>query len=126
MFRPTPAGEFRHLVQFQSRNSQQDAAGQPADTWTTYLTTRAKIEILRGQLQYQSDVFINKNTYQITIRYPHLVATGVDAEGNPTTKIAVQDQIVFNSQVYVIQAIINVEQRDRELMFLAYVVNDEE
>lgn len=110
----TKAGEFRHLVQFQSQSAAQDSFGQPAETWATYYTARCKIEVLRGQLLYQTAEFINKNTYQITLRYP-LSAT-----------ISIADRAVFNGQTYVIQAVMNVEQEDRELRLLAYVQNDTE
>jgi SPP1 family predicted phage head-tail adaptor len=114
MFKMTPSGELRHLVQFQSPSATQDAAGQPTTAWTTYFTTRCKIEILRGQLLYQTSEFISKNSYELTLRYP------------PDVTISVADRALFNSQVYVIQAIINVEQRNRELRLLAYVTNDTE
>lgn len=113
--RITPAGELRKVVSFQRASTKQDSVGQPESTWSTYYTTRAKVDVLRGQLLYQSDVFINKNTYQIAMRFPPAGIT-----------ISVADRLVCGGEVYVIQAVINVEQRNRELHLLAYVVNDTE
>jgi len=105
-------GSLRHKVQLQRPSITQDSVGQPTNTWTTYYTSRAKIDILKGQLLYQTAEFINKNSYQITMRFP----VGI--------LISAADRVVFNDQVYVIQSVINVEQRNRELRLLCYVLND--
>ena len=48
------AGALRHSITIQVRSSTQDAAGQTADTWTTFATRRAALEQTPGREVFAS------------------------------------------------------------------------
>lgn len=43
------AGPMRHVVTIQVRSTEQDAAGEPVDVWTTFATRRAAVERTPGR-----------------------------------------------------------------------------
>jgi SPP1 family predicted phage head-tail adaptor len=108
----TPVGEMIHKVQFQSRSTTRDGFGQQLDTWTTYYSPWAKVGELRGQMLYQTAEFISQSTYKINLLYPFSAAIGVN------------DRAICNGQTFVIDAVLNLEMRNRELQILCHVLNE--
>jgi SPP1 family predicted phage head-tail adaptor len=63
-------GDLRHRVTILKPSTQRDAAGQPSQTWTPVLVTRASIRGLTARELASLDVIASQNVYEIRIRYP--------------------------------------------------------
>ena len=101
-------GELRHKVQIQKPSTAtRDSAGQPGTTWDKVLDTRAKIEST-GSIAYKqsfaSNVLASQSTDMLTIRWP-----------GASIVIKADMRIVFGTNIFLIQAIDNVEHRNRVL-----------
>jgi SPP1 family predicted phage head-tail adaptor len=70
------AGELTRQVSFAHVSVAQDGSGQPINTWSNYLTTRAKMENLSGQQLYQSDSFTAQGIWRITLHYHAGIVSG--------------------------------------------------
>lgn len=95
------SGELCHQVKLAGKSVTQDSFGQPLNTWTPYLTTRASIAQLSGQELFQGDEFTSASQIRIAIRWP---GAGV---------VNVGDRIFFQTHVYVIQIVENVFMKNR-------------
>jgi SPP1 family predicted phage head-tail adaptor len=93
------AGELVHQVTFSHPDVTQDSFGQPINTWSNYLTTRAKVENLSGQQNYQQSVFTAEAVWRITLHYHPGIASG--------------DRCFYGSHVYVVQIVNNLFERNR-------------
>jgi SPP1 family predicted phage head-tail adaptor len=109
---PVQSGKMRNRVQFQRRSTTRDAANQPIDTWTTYYTAWASIEVLRSQMNYQTADFISESTYKMELRYP-----GAAMQVGPADRAVCGD-------TYVIDAVVNTERRNRKLEILCHILNE--
>lgn len=74
------AGELNRQIVIQSRDTGEDAAGQPVDTWTTLATVWANVAGATGmgsirQSATRDGVAVELNSYSFRIRY----RTDVDA-----------------------------------------------
>jgi SPP1 family predicted phage head-tail adaptor len=107
-------GKLRKRVQFQSLSTTPDAYGQPQNTWTTFYTCFAEIDVLRSQMLYDPSQFVAQSTYRIVIRYPWAVT------------IAPNQRVVWENTAFNIQAVVNPEMRNRELQILAYVLDEQD
>lgn len=112
MLKPLQSGNLRHRIQLQRKSTAQDSFGQPVESWTTYLTCWASVDVLHSAMLYQTAQFVAQSTYRIEIRYPH------------GTTIQPQDRIVCGADTYTIQAVTNPEQRNISLVLLCYVLNE--
>jgi SPP1 family predicted phage head-tail adaptor len=97
------AGELCHRVSFSHASATQDSFGQPINTWTPYLTTRARIENLSGQQLFQAQEFTSQAIWRITIRWP---GAGVVQTG---------DRAFFEAHTFVVQIVNNMLERGRVL-----------
>lgn len=98
------AGQLRHQVNLQQKTAgspQRTGSGAPDKAWTTVATPWAAIEPLRGKEFLESQAVNSAVTVRIRIRY----RSGVDAAM----------RILHGSTVYSIEAVINVDRRNREL-----------
>lgn len=101
---PTPhiaAGGLRHLVLIQQRSTSHDAAGGQVETWTTIRSPWAKI-MLAGtpKEQFQAGGFSAQVGYTISTRW---LASPIVLPGM---------RVLFGTHVYLIQAVVNVDQRN--------------
>jgi SPP1 family predicted phage head-tail adaptor len=85
------AGDLNRQIVIQSRDTGEDAAGQPVDTWTTLATVWANIAGATGmgsirQSAVREGVAVELNSYSFRIRY----RTDVDAA----------KRVVFDGQNY--------------------------
>ena len=106
--------ELRHSIQVQSQSSTPDSFGQPQQTWTTILTTWARIEALTERELDQADQLTSQVTHTITMRYP----SGVS--------ITPGMRAVFGSHIYKIQTANNVDERNVVLKLMCLALNDSE
>lgn len=110
--------ELRHVIQIQAPNmSVRDAAGNPVTNWATILTARAKIEGTGGtayKMTFADNALAAQSTDLITIRWP----------GDAVT-IKPGQRVVFGNNLYSIQAVDNVQHRNRKVL-LATAMMDED
>ena len=107
----TPGGKLNKRLCFQQLGGTPNAGGE-LTTWTTYATLWGSIDVLRGELLYNTGEFLAQSAYNIVIRY------------NPAVTISVADRIVCEGTTFVIQALLDKDFRHRELQIIAYVLNE--
>jgi head-tail adaptor len=105
-----PSGALRNAIQIQAQGPKQDSSGQPSNdptNWSTVLSCFAAIETENMREIYQ-DGFVSQVVHRITIRWP-----------GPTVPILANMRVVVDpvpgglSSVYEVQAVENVQQRNR-------------
>lgn len=67
--KPTRAGLLRHQITIESPTRTQDSLGEPLLTWSTFATTRASVEPLRGMELIQAAGVEANITHRVTIRF---------------------------------------------------------
>ena len=113
-------GALNRRIQIQQQSSTRDSFGQPLLTWTTAYTAWASIDVLNAQLLNDTTGFISSATIRIVIRYTNSLVFNVG------------DQIIYTEattgvvHTYQVKAVINKEQRNRQIMFLCYELNAQE
>jgi len=100
-------GELRHRVQIQQESTLPDSFGQPQSSWTTVLTTWARIDAISMREMFQANQLVSQVSHVITMRY------------QSTVPVAPGMQIVFGPHTYKVQAINNIEERGVLLRILA-------
>lgn len=101
------AGRLRHRVTIQqlvAASPQQTASGQPDESWSTYLTVWAAVEPLNGRELYAAQEHHAEVTTRIRMRH----RSGVTAKM----------RVTYGGMTYDIKAIVNPEERNRELQLL--------
>lgn len=99
------SGLLRHRVTIESATSTQDAVGQDIKTWATFGYWYCNISPLRGREYIDSRSIQDEQTYKFQGRY--------------VNGITPQMRIVWNSKTFDIQAVMNVNERDRMTEVLA-------
>jgi head-tail adaptor len=115
-------GALNRRIQIQQQTpGVRDSLGAPSPAaFTTAYTAWASIDVMTAQLLNDTTGFISQATSRITIRYTTSVIFNVG------------DQIVYTEattgvvHTYRIKAVINREQRNRQIMFLCYELNAQE
>lgn len=105
-------GELRHSIQIQQQTATQSASGAPRQDWSKVLSTRAKISTASSREVYQAAQFTEQVTHVVTIRWP---GASVAIQGGM--------QVLFGSRVFKIQAVENVEERNRVLRLRCLEIN---
>lgn len=100
------AGMLRHRVEIQRRAEALDEYGQDTEAWLPVATVWAAVESLRGRELETTATRLAEASHKIRIRY----RTGV----HPTMRVVGQDGRVFD-----IQAVLDPDDRRRELHLLA-------
>jgi SPP1 family predicted phage head-tail adaptor len=100
------AGELRHRIEIQENTPAKNSLGEDVDTWTTVNKRWAKVEPLTGrelqvQVQISADV-----THRVTMRF---------YEG-----LTAKHRIRFNGRIFAINAVLNIEERDRETRVMCF------
>ncbi len=101
------AGKLRHQVIIQrlvAGSPQQKPSGEPDTSWTTYLTVSASVEPVTGREPFLAQEHLSEVDTKIRIRY----RDGITADM----------RVSFGSRYYNIRAILNFEERNRELLLL--------
>jgi SPP1 family predicted phage head-tail adaptor len=105
-------GELRQQIQIQQQSTANDSVGQPQATWTTVLTTMAKIASISVVERWQSAQFVGQVSHRITMRWP---GAGVTIAGGM--------RVLFGSRIFVLQGVDNVEERNIVLHLLCLEIN---
>jgi len=95
------AGRLRHRFEFQSSTGEQNAFGEPIQTWTTYTTLWAGLEPLRGEEIIHARQVTATVSHKIRVRF--------------NSSITSNHRVVFDSRTFEINSVINLGERDREL-----------
>ena len=107
-----PAGSLRNLISIEQSSTTPDSFGQPLNTWTAVLQTRAAINFVNNREIYQADQLTEQVSHKVTIRWPGGLVSIVPGM-----------RVVFGSHVYKVQAVNNVQQRNRVLEILVLELN---
>ncbi|HET9087143.1 MAG TPA: phage head closure protein [Acidobacteriaceae bacterium] len=108
------SGRLDRRIQIQSQSTVQDTFGQRVNTWTTFYTCWASLDIVKAQLLYNTGDFVDKATQYITIRY------------TSSQTFSIGDRIIYSEpttgivHTYEIQSVLNPEQANVYIQFLAY------
>jgi SPP1 family predicted phage head-tail adaptor len=102
-----PSGALRNAIQIQSQSTTQDGVGQQIPTWSSVLTCFAAIETMRTGEQFQEG-FVSRVVHRISIRWP-----GPSISILASMRVVVDPVAGGKSSVYKIQAVENVQQRNR-------------
>jgi SPP1 family predicted phage head-tail adaptor len=105
------AGTLRHVITVQAPSTVAGPLGLDPTAWVTVLTTRASIQSITSKQLFQSGSFTAQVTHQIIIRYP---GAGI---------IQPNQRITSGDNVYVVQAVDNVGERNRVVKILAMELN---
>lgn len=104
------AGELRHQCVLQTKSSQTNTGGEDVVTWGTETSFWASISPLRGERYFSAK--------QLNSAVSHIIRTRSIVGVNFTTA----KRITFDSRNFLIDAVINVDERDRQLEI--YCVED--
>ena len=108
------SGQLNRRIQIQSQSTSQDAYGQPVSTWTTAYTCWASIDVQNSQLVYATAEFIGKITHRISFRWTSSQVF------KPNMRIVYTDASTGVVHTYNIEALLNVEQKNVEIIALCY------
>jgi SPP1 family predicted phage head-tail adaptor len=106
-----PAGMLRHEISIQQQSSTQDAFGQPLVSWSSIYTCLAAILTMSAKEVFQVSQFVSQITHRITLRWPGEL--GIEAG----------QRVVFGKRVFLIQALDNVQERNRVLHLMCLELN---
>lgn len=100
------AGNLRHRIELQFESKTQDSTGDPvSDGWTTFATRWAFVKPLTGREVVQAQQIHAETTHSITLRYMN----GINEA----------HRVLYEGRDFQILSVINVEERDKELILLA-------
>lgn len=97
------AGQLRHQVTIQQRQTTQDEYGAQSTAWADVKTVWAAVEPLNGRELLSAQTVHSETDTRITVRY---------------TSISTANRIVFEGVVYDILNVIDPEQRHKQLQML--------
>lgn len=98
------AGKLRHRVTIQKPVETQSGTGDPLVRWQDVATVWAMVEPLRGREFFAAKQMVSEVEVRVVIRY----MAGITAKM----------KIVHGADEYLIETIINVLERDRELQLM--------
>lgn len=98
------AGKLRHRITIQEVIETKSASGAPIHTWRDWADVWASVEPLRGREFFASKQIQAEVSTRIRIRY---------LEG-----VTPKMQVLFNSKTYLIDSVINPEERNREMQLM--------
>jgi SPP1 family predicted phage head-tail adaptor len=108
------SGKLNRRIQIQTQTTAQDNLGQPQQTWTTAYTCWAGIDIQNSQLIYSTAEFIEKVTSRITCRWTSSFTF------EPNQRVLYTEATTAVVHIYEIRAVLNTQQRNRELTLMVY------
>jgi SPP1 family predicted phage head-tail adaptor len=97
--------DFRHRISLQQKLITKDPEGIPIENWQNISTIWAAVEPLRGREYFQAAAVQSQNMIRFTIRYRKGITSEI--------------RILYDSKLYDIQSIIDVEGRHQQLELMA-------
>lgn|SRR6185312_4677877 len=104
------SGDLRHRITFQQRDTGQDAAGQPVNTWTSLFASWADVSPLTGRALLSAEVMASAVTHEITLRYRPELAAPINVANM---------RVLFGTRVFNIHACLNQDERNRTVILQA-------
>lgn len=98
------AGSLRHKITIQETTETRDTVGSVINTWSTFLVARAEINPRIGKEYFDSDRLNADNTVLFRIRYRSGILT--------------KQRISWDSRVFDITSLINLRERNREILIM--------
>lgn len=106
------AGKLRHRVTFETSTVSQNDYGEPVDSWADITTVWARVQPTAGKERFAAMQQQSGIDYVIECRYQSALSD-----------LAAEDRATFDSKTYDIKAVINVDERNRELQVFAKINN---
>jgi SPP1 family predicted phage head-tail adaptor len=107
-----PPGSLRNQIAVQQKSNTVTGTGSPLASWTTILTCMAAINTTAEREVYQTGQFSGQVTHRVSIYWP-----GV------SIPITAGMQVLFGTRVFTIQAVDNVQERNRVLHLMCLEIN---
>lgn len=101
------AGRLNRRVTIQRRDSGEDSAGQPVDTWSDIATRWAAIQDLNGREYFAASGEQSEVSTKIRLRYEPLFSD-----------VTPEDRATWNGNIYNIKSVINPNAENRELILM--------
>lgn len=98
-------GRLRHYVEIQAPEVVTDELGYQEVIWITAGHTWAAVEPLRGKEYWAAASLQAESTIKVTMRPPGI-------------EITPSNRLVFNGRILGIESVVNVEERNRELVLM--------
>lgn len=101
------AGTLRHRIIIQRKvagSPQQNAAGEPAVTWSNWLTVWASVDPVTGKEPFLTQEHLSVVSHKVRLRY----RSGIEAA----------QRISFDGRYFDIKAVLNWNERNREVLLL--------
>ena len=98
-------GKLRHKVEVQRFVTKKDEWGNTIEAWETLANVWAAIEPMKGEEFFAAMAFQSEITHKVTMRYFG-------------ERITTKDLLVFNGRTFDIESVINVEERNKELVLM--------
>jgi SPP1 family predicted phage head-tail adaptor len=108
-------GDLSHIITIQQPSTTRDAAGQPVSTWTTVLTTWARIEGTTSNAYkelVQDGAIAAQATDVFTIRWP---GSSIDLKPGM--------HVLFGDSTYLVSAVDNILRRNRVVKLFTLVID---
>jgi len=106
------AGRLRRKAIVQRRGTTVNNEGEPDTTWTNVVTVRCGVRPLAGTEYFNASGEGSKVTTEVRMRYQNKLSTF-----SPT------DRLSIDSILYDITSVINVHQKDHELIVMCSIVD---
>ena len=107
-------GDLNRRIQIQNQSTSQDEFGQPLTTWATVYSCWAHIGMQNSQLIYSTAEFVSKATHRIEMRWTSSVVI------SPNQRVVYIDPASNVTHTYNIEAVLNTDQKNRELILMCY------
>jgi SPP1 family predicted phage head-tail adaptor len=114
------AGRLNRRIKIQAQSTTQDEVGQPVQTWNTVYSCWASVANVSGSLIYATAGFVSKISHQIALRWTSSVVIAANQRvfyTEPTTGV---------QHTYEIEAVLNTDQANKEIVLLAYELSGQE
>ena len=98
------SGELRHKITIQAKGITQNEFGEPVETWSDVATVWASVQPLAGREYFQAQQVKADITLRVRMRYRSGIQPAM--------------RLLFESRVFEIQAVIDPDERHRELELL--------
>lgn len=98
-------GLLRHRVEIQALTVTEDEIGNQVEEWVKVAEAWAAIEPIQGNEKLTAAYMQAETTHKVTMRPPGI-------------EITPAHRIIFGSRIFEIESVINVEERNRELVLM--------
>lgn len=98
-------GKMRHRVTVQTASMTKDVVGGDVRTWATTATVWASIDPVKGEEVQGPNQVLAKVTHNVKMRHRALTT---------------EQRLVFDSRIFEIVSVLNIGERDRELLVLCH------